>query len=1054
MKTRLVNILIMAMFAFGVFGYESIDVKVDDYSIDGGETGWVSGGILAKTSPDSANIEISTEMVVKVVNRTTRVVKYETIPAGTIIPTGMGPNELKYVFADLSTGSLTYKWITAPTGADRRKYAQFGRAWMDGAGNVTGVGDYVDPAWDVGESFKTTMHLSSICRVSSGNTYNLHDTNMTMKKTSGSDFRMSVYAKEYIAGTNPSPNEGPEAAVSEFTSMIMMRRDLSTLDHITAIPTTQYELDGVLTDLGNAKYGYILVFHAVKSNLCLLQHGDAEYGSLQAAIDGFNAAEYTYSPVVKNALICKGLIAFKKGVSSPTSSDISFTSLNFVPGIGGAGGAAGGTPSVDAEHLVYVGKHGNDINSGLTRDKAFLTFGAAKTYMDSQSLSSSNRFVAYCEDAGNYTESLTWSSWTGVLAPAALFSGNQILTDDSALHAFRLLCHSGDALSKTTGTGTAVAKVPRLIATGTANGMVCSSGSFTIEGGSIQVENGSAIKHESLTGVMYTDVPHIEITGLGNGIHVSGSGKVRHSGVSITDTGNGTAYSGHQNGDIDSSCSMVSCATLVNVQDSGVSLHIDSPHLQGTIVNPGGGTIRYSSVNMGMDVDGDALLRDNLSVEGNIDISTGSYYKYNGENFAMADTAKKNYFTGGAGNLTMTGTGNTGNGWHVLLDNTSGSYNTAVGYTALANNTEGNYNTASGRLSMNQNTTGSNNEASGHYTLAGNISGSQNLAIGAHAGRYIADGSTSRTNGDYGVFIGCGTRASANNVDYETVIGCDAIGSGANTITVGSTNNVNTVLRGQLDSPGVYTETTSELPNVRVHTDGSLQRSTATAATTIYNANGTIPHGRTCAMGGSLSFGTSDLLRLDNTIAAVGTRTATLYSNGFTAGGASPHFYWFDEGVGTSAGQRLWDFLAHENIMRFRAVNDANTLAESFLDVRRTSFAIDSSTFPNGNVIVNEFTKLGSDAPAIRMKKLTGTTAAAEGGSRNIAHGLTSSKILKVDVRIEFIAGQYISVGYEYNAEYHADVQWDGTNITIANHTTSSGNILSKPLVLLITYEE
>ena len=350
-------------------------VIVDDSAIDNSETGWISGGFLATTSPASANIEISTDMIIRAVDRTNRTLEYTTIPAGTIVPTGMGPGEVKFLFVDMSTGSPVYQWIAYPDGADRRKWAQVGRAWMDGVGNVAGVGDAVDPAWDLGESFKETMYLSSICRVAEGNTYSLHGTNMTLKKTSGSDFKMGAYAKEYIAGTNDSPNQGVEPAVDEFTQLLLVRKDLLTVDYLTEIPTTQYELDGVLTNFSSQnKYGYMLVIHAIKSNLVVLQYGQEEYNSLEAAKAGFNEDDYEYSLGVKNLGPIKGMVAFKNGVTDITSSDIEFVEMNFVPGLGGHEGGVGG--------VSYWSKSGTDLSPATAGDDILLNTGETLSIAD------------------------------------------------------------------------------------------------------------------------------------------------------------------------------------------------------------------------------------------------------------------------------------------------------------------------------------------------------------------------------------------------------------------------------------------------------------------------------------------------------------------------------------------------------------------------------------------------------------------------------------------------------------------------------------------------
>ena len=93
-----------------------------------------------------------------------------------------------------------------------------------------------------------------------------------------------------------------------------------------------------------------------------------------------------------------------------------------------------------------------------------------------------------------------------------------------------------------------------------------------------------------------------------------------------------------------------------------------------------------------------------------------------------------NFFAGiNAGNLTMTGSYNTANGYYALLANTGGGANTASGYSTLRFNTTGANNTASGYSALRFNTTGAYNTASGHSALYSNTTGNSNTASGYYA---------------------------------------------------------------------------------------------------------------------------------------------------------------------------------------------------------------------------------------------------------------------------------------------------------------------------------
>ena len=113
-----------------------------------------------------------------------------------------------------------------------------------------------------------------------------------------------------------------------------------------------------------------------------------------------------------------------------------------------------------------------------------------------------------------------------------------------------------------------------------------------------------------------------------------------------------------------------------------------------------------------------------------------------------------------------------------------------------------------------------------------------------------------------------------------------------------------------------------------------------------------------------------------------------------------------------------------------------------------------------GNVTVADFTKLGSDAPAIKQKIITGfNTPSFEGGSRVMAHGLTPSKILSVDIFVEAVES-FSGLLYQTPPNYIGSAEMlysyavTPTNIELTLTNTTSGNILSKPIRVFITYME
>lgn len=109
---------------------------------------------------------------------------------------------------------------------------------------------------------------------------------------------------------------------------------------------------------------------------------------------------------------------------------------------------------------------------------------------------------------------------------------------------------------------------------------------------------------------------------------------------------------------------------------------------------------------------------------------------------------------------------------------------------------------------------------------------------------------------------------------------------------------------------------------------------------------------------------------------------------------------------------------------------------------------------PTTKLEVNGFTKLGSNAPAIKTLKLTGTTGPNQGDPVYFAHGLNSNKILSVSILVEFTAGSTVPSSFNGGAGFGHGYFVSATFIEFFTVFGNSASILSKPIRVFITYEE
>ncbi len=114
--------------------------------------------------------------------------------------------------------------------------------------------------------------------------------------------------------------------------------------------------------------------------------------------------------------------------------------------------------------------------------------------------------------------------------------------------------------------------------------------------------------------------------------------------------------------------------------------------------------------------------------------------------------------------------------------------------------------------------------------------------------------------------------------------------------------------------------------------------------------------------------------------------------------------------------------------------------------------------YKNGNTDHSGYTRLGeiaNAAPTIKLKKLTGTSNVAADASVSVAHGLTATKIISINILMDG-SPTLVSVppSYTYTAGYEYQYHVTSTDIVVINTASNSANVLGKAFTILITYEE
>jgi hypothetical protein len=190
-------------------------------------------------------------------------------------------------------------------------------------------------------------------------------------------------------------------------------------------------------------------------------------------------------------------------------------------------------------------------------------------------------------------------------------------------------------------------------------------------------------------------------------------------------------------------------------------------------------------------------------------IATNYFVKTNAETTKISNPVP----SGGAGNNIFIG----GGGDNVIFTTLdTGGYNSALGIGSLTSVT-----------------TGYRNVAVGNASLDGITTGYHNIGIGDNSGRFDPIGNLITSNINC-IYIGKSSRASTNGNTNEIVIGNNITGNGSNSVTIGTSSTLKSIIEGSL----LLGYTTASSSKLSVNGNASI------------NSNTTTNHSKLCVAGG------------------------------------------------------------------------------------------------------------------------------------------------------------------------------------------------------------
>lgn len=291
------------------------------------------------------------------------------------------------------------------------------------------------------------------------------------------------------------------------------------------------------------------------------------------------------SPITVLAAATDGQIAIGSTGADPVIATI--TAGTGITVTNGAGTITIDSAGVSQVNIYYVGKHGNDGNSGANINEAKLTFTAALA-------ASSAGDVILCEDGGQYVENLTAVANVTINAQNAVLVGVHTVTTGAAWDFGAIIVNTGTTgITMSTAGQTAFLRTSGMVVLGTGVGVLNTAGKLFFDVASATVENGFLVGNTT-SDEMFVRFGEIAISGAGTAFGTLGGGELHTVGGVISDggTGNGIAFSSSGVGaqEANAVVAHIDIGTLSNITATSV-FKLNCALIEGTAAESGAATL-------------------------------------------------------------------------------------------------------------------------------------------------------------------------------------------------------------------------------------------------------------------------------------------------------------------------------------------------------------------------------------------------------------------------------------------------------------------------------